>query len=75
MHDANGTELKKGDRVMIECEVTELYETEDFCNVSLRTVRPMRGDGGTPSDFSAVNTGQLVLLARAPGEPTPKAED
>lgn len=58
MHDANGTELKKGDRVMIECVITEVHPHEEFCNATVQP-RPMRG--------------RDPELARAE-EPAPKAE-
>jgi hypothetical protein len=64
MHDRNGTSLKKGDIVTITAEITQLYETEEFCNVSLRTVDGRRPDN-SPETISAINTGVLVLQSRA----------
>jgi hypothetical protein len=63
MHDRNGTQLKKGDVVLIEAVVTELYTGEDYCNVSLKTVDGRRPDG-LKETVSAINTGVLVLHER-----------
>lgn len=40
-HCSRGREIKVGDRVMIECIVESVQEGEEYCNVNLRTVRPM----------------------------------
>jgi len=40
-HCNRGHELHVGDIVMIECEVTDVQEGIDYCNVTVRTVRPM----------------------------------
>ena len=61
MHDANGTPLVKGDRVIIEATITELSAQEDFCNVSLETVLGRRPDGAK-EHVCAINTGVLVKL-------------
>lgn len=63
MHDANGTELKVGDKVMIPAVVTHLGAEEGYCNVSLETTLGRRPDG-LKETFSAVNTAQVVLLER-----------
>lgn len=63
MHDRNGTELKKGDIVLIPAVITELYATELFCNVSVRTVDGRRPDGVKES-IGAINTGVLTLFQR-----------
>jgi hypothetical protein len=39
MHDFKGRPLKVGDRVLIPCEVKELFATEEFCNITLETVQ------------------------------------
>lgn len=44
-HDTNGSEVKVGDRVMIECEVTQVQPGEDYCNVTLQTCVPMQPSG------------------------------
>ena len=63
MHDRNGTPLKKGDRVLIPAIITDLYETEDFCNVGLETVEGRRPDG-SKEHISAINTAVVVLDKR-----------
>lgn len=40
-HCNKGRELKVGDRVMIECVVESVQPAVDYCNVTVRTVRPM----------------------------------
>lgn len=62
MHDANGHALKVGDKVLIPCEVTQLYESEDYCNVAVKTTIGRRPDGQRES-FSAINTGVLVKIS------------
>jgi uncharacterized Zn ribbon protein len=38
MHDANGTELKKGDRVLVPAVVQELSGSgEGYCNITIET--------------------------------------
>lgn len=59
MHDANGTALKKGDRVLIPAVITDLSPGEDFCNVSLETTLGRRPDGNKER-LSAINTAVLV---------------
>ena len=62
MHDARGNALKKGDLVLIPAVVTELYATEDYCNVSLTTQIGRRPDGQKES-ICAINTGVLLKIA------------
>ena len=64
MHDRNGTELKQGDLVILEAEVTALNSGEDFCNVTVKSVDGRRPDG-LKETISAINTGVLTLLKRA----------
>lgn len=40
-HCNRGRELKVGDRVMVECIVESVQVNEDYCNATVRTVRPM----------------------------------
>lgn len=40
-HCNRGRLLKVGDRVMVECVVESIQENVDYCNVTVRTVRPM----------------------------------
>lgn len=62
MHDANGTELKKGDRVLIPAVITELSPGEEYCNVSLETTLGRRPDQNKER-ISAINTGVLVKVS------------
>ncbi len=61
MHDANGTLLKVGDKVIIIATITLLSETPDYCNVSIETTLGRRPDGKKES-VSAINTGVLVKI-------------
>jgi len=40
-HCNRGIELKVGDRVMIECIVESVQAGDEYCNVTVRTARPM----------------------------------
>lgn len=42
MHDSRGTQLKVGDRVLIEAEITSLSEgaDENYCCVDVQVVTP-----------------------------------
>lgn len=62
MHDANGTQLKVGDKVLIPAEITEISATEEFCNVTVQTTLGRRPDGNKEI-VSAINTGVLVKWA------------
>jgi hypothetical protein len=73
MHDANGTPLKVGDRVMIPAVITHLSPGEDFCNVSIETSIGRRPDG-QKERMSAINTGVLVKVANAESPPVPVKE-
>lgn len=68
MHDANGTPLQKGDRVLIPCVITQLSPCETFCNVDVRTELGRRPDGQV-NTFSAINTAQLIKFRSAEPEP------
>jgi hypothetical protein len=58
MHDRKGNELKVGDRVIIEGQITSLSATEDYCNVSVRSLFGRRPDGSAET-FQAINTAVL----------------
>ena len=61
-HDINGTPLKKGDRVLVECIVDSVYATDEgkYCNLNVTTVLPMPPyETGTSI---TLNTRQCVLL-------------
>lgn len=62
MHDKNGTPLQKGDTVLIPAVITDLHETEDYCNVGVETVHGRRPDGAKER-FSAINTAVMVKFA------------
>jgi hypothetical protein len=66
MHDANGTELQAGDRVMLTAKIKEIYASEDYCNAELVLDKPMPGEGSGPTQISGVNTRQTVLIERGP---------
>jgi 5-methylcytosine-specific restriction enzyme A len=59
MHDANGTPLNVGDKVLIPAVVTELHAGDDYCNVSLETTLGRRPDA-MKERLSGINTGVLV---------------
>lgn len=63
MHDRNGTPLKKGDHILIPAVITELSETNDYCNVGIETIEGRRPDG-QKERISAINTGVVVLDKR-----------
>lgn len=62
MHDRNGTPLKVGDLVTIQCRIRTCDANPDYCNVTVETVEPMH-----PSEHPTaitLNTRQVVLFAR-----------
>lgn len=69
MHDAKGRELKVGDVVMIPARVEQLGQTDEYCNVSLRTTYGRRPDG-EKEYIGAINTG-VVLRANDGDENSP----
>ena len=71
MHDAKGRSLKVGDTVLIPAVVTELYQTEDYCNVAARSLLGRRPDGEKET-FGAINTG--VMLRANPDDENDLAE-
>lgn len=67
MHDINGAELKKGDRVLVEMVVDDVSADQDYCNVQLETVHGMPGNG--TKSILTLNTKQVGLPFRtAPKE-------
>lgn len=58
-HDKNGTPIEVGDRVIVEFEVLKVWDSGDYCNVNLRSVELMPGNGHA-LDISAINTKQTV---------------
>ena len=71
MHDAKGRELKAGDMVLIPARIKELYQTEDYCNVSAESMIGRRPDH-LRETFSAINTG--VMLRANEGDENDLAE-
>ena len=61
MHDALGKPLKVGDAVILMATVTSLCETEDYCNVAIKSTLGRRPDGQKET-ASAINTGVLVKV-------------
>lgn len=59
MHDAKGRPLKVGDVVLIPAKITDLYESEEYCNVSAESVFGRRPDGAKET-FGAINTGVML---------------
>ncbi len=63
MHDANGTPLKKGDKVMIPATIIEVYPTEDYCNVTLQGTLERRPDNH--KETMTMNTASMIKVADA----------
>jgi len=61
MHDARGKVLRRGDVVMVPCVVVETQETDEFCNLSLKTQIGRRPDG-TKEMFYAINSGVVIKV-------------
>lgn len=64
MHDANETPLKKGDIVTVECVIVDLFESENYCNVNLKTVLGRKPDGLQES-IGGINTAVFVLKQKS----------
>lgn len=66
MHDSRGAELKVGDRVLIEAQVTDLSPQADpnYCNVRIRVVTPDQRDKTpmAPPTIDAINTKMLTKV-------------
>lgn len=41
MHDAKGRPLQVGDIILVPFEITDTFASDEFCNVSARTVASM----------------------------------
>lgn len=65
-HDANGIEVKAGDRVIVECTVRDVQPGEDYCNVTLSTLVPMKPSG--TETLIVLNAGQCVLQEDPPSD-------
>ena len=62
-HDANGNLLKKGDRVTVEFEVREVWESAD-CNVTLDAIDPATNAKGQSGAMQHCMTGSAKLTAK-----------
>jgi hypothetical protein len=62
MHDANGSLLKVGDKVLIPAVITEFDGGEEFCNARLQSTMGRRPDGHVEL-FDWINTGVVVKAA------------
>ena len=60
-HDNSNQKLQVGDEVIVKFVIKSLTEGEEFCNVTLETVRGRRPDGAKET-WSAVNTGVVELV-------------
>lgn len=63
-HDANGKLLKVGDTVNVRCQVQDIFQTEEYCNLTLKTNLPMFP--GTDLTTIVLNAKQVF---RVDGEP------
>lgn len=59
-HDKNGTLIKVGDIVLIECQVKEIAGDENYCCLNVETVLPMPANG-YKNYISALSTKQVLL--------------
>ncbi len=57
-HDRNGRLLKVGDIVNMTFKIKDIYNTEEYCNVSLESVLSMPPTENKTT-LSAVNTKQV----------------
>lgn len=68
MHDSRGAQLKVGDRVMIEAEITELQPTADanYCNVYVNAITPDQTNPTpmTPPSHMVFNTKMLTKIGK-----------
>ena len=66
MHDMHGNPLEKGDTVLVKFVVEETSNTDEFCNVYLRTAEPMfPGDRHDAYWFNAKQTAKVDGSAKA----------
>lgn len=69
MHDSRGAQLKVGDRVLIEAEITELQPEADpdFCNVRVKAITPDQKDPTpmVPPSGMVFNTKMLTKIGAA----------
>lgn len=63
MHDAKGRPLEVGDVVLVPMIVEQCYATEDYCNVTMRSVHGRKPDG-----MKECLTGNTAVVFRAGGD-------
>lgn len=61
----NGKILKVGDIVNIPCRITQIQLGEDYCNVSLETLKTMPPENKYTSSY-VLNTKQIELKESKP---------
>lgn len=67
MHDVNGAKLQVGDKVLVECVIKHVDADQDFCNVTVETVRGLPGNG--LKSCMTLNTKQVGVAFRTPEKP------
>ncbi len=63
-HDKNGTLVEKGDRVLVEFVVEDVQQSEDYCNLTVKTVLPMSGENAYNGQTS-INSRQCFVVSKA----------
>jgi hypothetical protein len=64
MHDRNGTELKKGDTVLIEAVISDVQAHEEFCNVTLQIGKDKEHGADNIHSSVTLNTKQTLLYKK-----------
>ena len=62
MHDANGTELRVGDKVNIPCTITAIHPGADYCNMQAESDLERRPDHD--HERFTINSGVVRLVSR-----------
>jgi hypothetical protein len=61
-HDRDGREIRVGDRVTMEFEVTTVAAGDEYCNMSLKSVLSMPPYSDSFLTIHAVNTRQCLKI-------------
>ena len=64
MHDANGTPVKKGDKVLIEAVISDTYAAPDYCNVTLKIGADKPHGPDNVQSSVTLNTRQVLLYRK-----------
>jgi hypothetical protein len=68
VHDSRGAKLNVGDRVIVECEITELQPEADpnYCNVYIKAITPDQRDATpmSPPSNMVFNTKMLTKVGK-----------